>query len=210
MQLLKGEKVKIIDRSVLHELFLQRLPSNVQMILASADMMTIDKLAAKIMDVYVGIPNISPFSTPTEGMHFWRIIREEVAVALQTQERSHPQFSANWKGGRNCSRWRSRSLGQLPGKQQVNQEGIWLVPSANWSIPENGTHHARRETSGPATSCDQHGWLTKGSPILSWIASPGYTSSSIPVPRRVLYLPLKPSGKIDKIHLAFSQQMIHQ
>ena len=44
MQLLLGEKAKIIDSSLLRELFL-RLPLNVQMTLASADTMTINKLA---------------------------------------------------------------------------------------------------------------------------------------------------------------------
>ena len=55
MQLLLGEQVNITDSSLLQELFLQWLPSNVQMILASADdMMVIDKLAEmadRIMDV---------------------------------------------------------------------------------------------------------------------------------------------------------------
>ena len=43
MELLLGEKAKFIDGSLLRELFLQRLPSNVWMILASADEMTVQE-----------------------------------------------------------------------------------------------------------------------------------------------------------------------
>ena len=72
MQLLLGKKAKFIDISLLCELFLQRLPSNVQMILASADEMTIDKLANRAMDV--GTP-ANPFvSRPTKGGDFRKII----------------------------------------------------------------------------------------------------------------------------------------
>ena len=63
MQLLLGEKAKFINGSLLRELFLQRLPSNVQMILASADEMTVERLAEmadRIMDV--GAPAISSVS----------------------------------------------------------------------------------------------------------------------------------------------------
>ena len=87
MQLLLGEKAKMIDGSLLCELFLQRLPANVQMILASADSMTLDKLAEmadRIMEA--STPMISSVSTPAEGGNLRRIIREEVAAALKTQE----------------------------------------------------------------------------------------------------------------------------
>ena len=125
MHLLLGEKANIIDSSLLRELFSQRLPSNVQMILASADMMAIDKLAEmadRIMDV--ATPTISSVSTSSEGGEFRRMIREEVAAALRTQERSRPR-NASWNGaGRNRSRRHSSSRGQSPGKQQANQEGV--------------------------------------------------------------------------------------
>ena len=73
MHLLMGKKAKIIDSSLLRELFLQRLPSNIQLILASADAMTIDKLAEmanRIMDVHVGTRAISSVSRHTEGRDF--------------------------------------------------------------------------------------------------------------------------------------------
>ena len=68
MQLLLGEKAKMIDSSLLRELFLQRLPANVQMILALADSMSLDKLAEmadRIMDA--ATPTISSVSTSSEG-----------------------------------------------------------------------------------------------------------------------------------------------
>ena len=93
MEVLLDEKAKMIDSSLLHELFLQRLLSNIQMILASAIAMTIDKLAEmanRIMDV--GTPTISSVSRPTEGGDVQGMIQEEIAAALRTQNRSLPDF----------------------------------------------------------------------------------------------------------------------
>ena len=62
-----------------------------QIILASADAMSINKLAKvanRIMDI--GTPTISSISRPTEGRDMLSIIWEEVVVALQTQNRSRP------------------------------------------------------------------------------------------------------------------------
>ena len=61
------------------------------MILATDDTMTIDKLAViadRIVDA--GTPTISSVSTPTESGDFRTIVREEVAPAMPTQERSRP------------------------------------------------------------------------------------------------------------------------
>ena len=93
-------------------------PRMYKMILASADMMTINKLvkmADRIMDL--ATPVISSVSTPTKGGDFRRIICKKVAAVLLTQERSHPQFSANWKkGGRNHSLQHSGWRCPSPGK----------------------------------------------------------------------------------------------
>ena len=61
----------MIDSSLLRELFLQRLPANVQMILASADLMTQDKLA-EMADRMIDIatPTISFVSISSEGGDF--------------------------------------------------------------------------------------------------------------------------------------------
>ena len=81
----------MIGSSLLRELFLYRLASNIQMILASADAMTIDKLAEMadgIMDV--DTPATSSISRFTKGRDLRKNTWEEVAVALRTQNRSHP------------------------------------------------------------------------------------------------------------------------
>ena len=125
MQLLLGEKARMIDSSLLRELFLQRLPANVQMILASAESMTLDKLAEmadRIVDV--ATPTISSVRTSSEGGDFRKIIREEVAAALRTQGRSRPRNS-NWNiGGRNRSRRRSGSRGHSPANSRGNRDGV--------------------------------------------------------------------------------------
>ena len=124
MQLLLGEKARMIDSSLLRELFLQRLPGNVQMILASAGSMALDELA-EMADriIEAATPTISAVSAPAEGGDLRRIIREEVAAALKTQERSRPRFSSGGnRGRRNRSRRRSSSREQS--QTDVNREGV--------------------------------------------------------------------------------------
>ena len=61
------------------------------MILASADEMTIDKLAEianRIIDV--ATPIVTAVSTPTEDNRIRKLIREELNTALQVQHRSRP------------------------------------------------------------------------------------------------------------------------
>ena len=124
MQLLLGEKARMIDSSLLRELFLQRLPANVQMILASADSMTIDKLAEmadRIMEA--ATPTICSVSAPAEAGDLRKIIRQEVVAALKTQERSRSRFSPGGnRGNRNRSRRRSGSRGRST--PDVNSEGV--------------------------------------------------------------------------------------
>ena len=66
MQQLLGDKASSIDKSFLRELFLQRLPGNIRMVLASTpDTTTIDdlaQLADKIMEV--ATPTIAAVNTP--------------------------------------------------------------------------------------------------------------------------------------------------
>ncbi len=97
------------------------------MILASADTMTIEKLAEmadRIMDV--ATPTVSPVGAAAAagGGDLRRIVREEVTAVLQRQERSpRPSFRRN-RGGRNRSRRRSSSRSQSPINEQANQEGV--------------------------------------------------------------------------------------
>ena len=95
------------------------------MILASADSMTLDKLAEmadRIMEA--AIPTIiSSVGAPAEGGDLRKIIREEVAAALKTQERSRSRFSSGGnRGSRNRSRRRSSSRERSA--TDVNREGV--------------------------------------------------------------------------------------
>ena len=96
MQQLLGEKTPI-DNSFLRELFLQRLPAKVQMILASVDDMNISKLAKmaeKIMNV--GTPMVAAVSTSTEDDRICKIFHEE----FNKQHKSCPRsFSNSQIGG---------------------------------------------------------------------------------------------------------------
>ena len=67
MQQLLGEKAGDIDASFLRELFLQRLPSNVRMVLASTDTTNLEKMAQiadKIMEV--ATPPISTITVSSD------------------------------------------------------------------------------------------------------------------------------------------------
>ena len=68
------------DGSFLRELFLQRLPSNVRMVLASTDKtLTLDKLAEladKVMEVATPTPTVAAIKAPPDQISY---LREEVA-----------------------------------------------------------------------------------------------------------------------------------
>ena len=93
MQQLLGDKLGAAESSsFLRELFLQRLPANVQMVLASTDAtMDLSKLA-ELADKEVAMPNIAaissshPDSPPTAEPFEVRQLREEVARLTQLVE----------------------------------------------------------------------------------------------------------------------------
>ena len=76
MQLLLGDKASAIDATFLQELFLQCLPTNVRMVLASADTKELDamaQLADKIMEV--AAPSVSSVTVLPEVVQ----LRGEIA-----------------------------------------------------------------------------------------------------------------------------------
>ena len=95
MQLLLGEKAKIIESSLLRKLFLQCLPSNVQMILAPANTMTIDKLTEMVMVLAISAPPFPPSADPQ------KVEISEVTFRKRLQQHCrhricHPDFP--WSG----------------------------------------------------------------------------------------------------------------
>ena len=82
MQQLLGGRTPI-DSLLLREIFLQWLPSNVQIILASADEMNIGKLAEmanRIMDAATPTVTAVGASTRDDALH--KLVHEEVSAAL--------------------------------------------------------------------------------------------------------------------------------
>ena len=67
MQQLLGDKATTIDLSFLRELFIQRLPPNVRMVLASTDKMTLTKLA-ELADKVVEATTLEFTSTASQPM----------------------------------------------------------------------------------------------------------------------------------------------
>lgn len=106
MQLLLGEKASSIDASLLRNLFLQRLPSNVRMVLASAGDLATEKLAEladKIMEV--STPSISTVKSSPAPSEL-QLLREELSRLTDTVASLKLQVSRE--------RGRSQSRSRLP------------------------------------------------------------------------------------------------
>ena len=97
------------------------------MILASANEMTINKLAEmadRIMDA--ATLTITAVSTSTEDDRIRKILCEENNMALLAHHRSRPQsFSNSYRRGRNRSRRRSTSRGRSPNRQANRDNVYW-------------------------------------------------------------------------------------
>ena len=80
MQQLLGKKARSTDGTFLRELFLQRLPPNVRMVLASTpntgNLEDLAQLADKIVEVAVPSPSISAISTTSEIEHLRKEVTE--------------------------------------------------------------------------------------------------------------------------------------
>ena len=139
---------------------MQQLLANVQIILPSADGMTIDKLAEmadRIMDA--ATLTVPAVNTSTEDDRIHKICHEE----YKAQHRSHPQnFSNSNRRGRNRSRRRSTSRRHLFDRQAKRDVSVGITLGSG-RMPDTAVHHAQRETKGPAASGDQRGWPTNGS-----------------------------------------------
>lgn len=120
MRQLLGEKASTVDDSLLRQLFLQRLPANVCMVLAGAGDMTLDDLAAladRVMEV--ASPSISAIDSSVQAFPAanevknlvsfteFRALRDEVqriAQALATLEKPRPRRPRSFSRPRGSSR----------------------------------------------------------------------------------------------------------
>ena len=111
MQLLLGDKAGTTDGSIIKELFMQRMPQNVRMVLASvSDSTPLDELAAladKIREV--AAPSIAAVSIPSQGTSEIEQLRAENArlqqqiSALQATTRPRRRRSRSRNQGRHRS-----------------------------------------------------------------------------------------------------------
>ena len=109
MQQLLGDKATTIDQSFLRELFIQRLPPNVRMVLASTDKMTLTKLA-ELADKVVEATTLEFTSTASQPIVSPISILPEVKSELSQlrEDIDHPKklFHSSY-----CGRSQSRSRG---------------------------------------------------------------------------------------------------
>ena len=129
MQQLLGEKLSKIDDSFVRQLFLQRLPTNVQMVLASVkDMSLFDlaQMADKIMEVSVS--GIHHFGTSTNAAVEVKELRDQIAeltrkvecLSVRHRSRSSSPRRKPSLSGRNASSssecWYHRTFGEQASK----------------------------------------------------------------------------------------------
>lgn len=129
MQQLLGENLSKIDDSFVRQLFLQRLPANVQMVLASVkDLSLFDlaQMADKIMDVSVS--GIHHFGTSTNAAVEVKELREQIAelarkieyLSVGHRSRSSSPRRKPSLSGRNTSSssecWYHRTFGEQASK----------------------------------------------------------------------------------------------
>lgn len=121
MQQLLGDKAGALDSAFIRELFLQRLPANVRMVLAStpdtANLEDLAQLADKIAEV--AAPSIAAVSTPQLTEELERL-RAEVA-SLKGIVKSLPQYTSH---RRSRSRGRDQSRGRSPSPQPPSEPPI--------------------------------------------------------------------------------------
>ena len=156
MQQLLGDHLPTPDNAFLKELFLQRLPANVRMVLASADpsneLPKLAEMADKIIEVATP-PTVAATSTPVSEV---QQLREEVSRLAE--------LVAAITAGHRRQRARSRSTGRRPQSpacldHQTPQTSQPPTPSAGTTKnsatqPRSASNPATGETSEPDTCGD--------------------------------------------------------
>lgn len=147
MEQLLGDKATTIDESLLRELFLQRLPSNVRMVLASAGdigLAKIAELADKIMEVSTPSPNISAAHTQSSRDEV-RELRAEVARLADLVAKLQGHRGRRASRGRSPAGRRSRSSsrtdsGECWYHQRFGAEALKCKPPCTQAENEKAEH----------------------------------------------------------------------
>ena len=123
MQQLLGDKAGAVDSSFIRELFLQRLPANVRMVLAStpntANLEELAQLADRVVEV--AAPSISAVSTPQLTEELERL-RAEV-TSLKGIVQSLPQYTTHTRG-RSRGHSHSQSRGRTPSPHPSTEQPL--------------------------------------------------------------------------------------
>ena len=126
MQQLLGEKLSKIGDSFVRQLFLQRLPTNVQMVLASVMLFDLAQMADKIMEV--SLSGIHHFGTSTNAAVEVKELRDQIAeltrkvecLSVGHRSRSSSPRRKPSLSGRNASSssecWYHRTFGEQASK----------------------------------------------------------------------------------------------
>lgn len=124
MQQLLGDKAGATDASFLRELFLQRLPPNVRMVLASTDTTELEKLA-QLADKIVEVAT-PPVSTVTSSSEYEQL-RTEMADLRKLVESLHIPVSTQRNRQRSSSRGRTprRSRASTPTNTEASDDLCW-------------------------------------------------------------------------------------
>ena len=114
MQQLLGEKATTTDGSIIKELFMQRLPTNVRMVLAAASEKTpleeLATLADKIMEV--ALPSIATVATPPQATSEVEHLRAENASLRKQISALQTATGPRRRRSRSRNRGRPRSPSQ--------------------------------------------------------------------------------------------------
>lgn len=159
MQLLLGDKRGTTDESIIKELFMQRMPPNTRMVLASMSESTpLDELATladKIREV--ATLSIAAVNVPSQASDEMEQLRVEFARLEQQISVLQAPTGPTQSQSRSHNRPQPRSPSQ--------QESVGIIGDSA-TLPSNARSLVpRRETARPATSGDELRWPSDKLPL---------------------------------------------
>ena len=170
MQQLLGDKAGLMDNTVLCELFLQRLPTNVRMVLASAQdkSTTLNKLAQladKVIEVTPLAATVSTVNTAHLADKLEQLHGEVSAFTSSVKSIHNPQHTKGAVANKAC-RGADQSVPNHQKQTQLHFVGITLVLEIESGNAAHPALQLLRETTRPATNGDKYHWPATKSPFL--------------------------------------------